>query len=98
MDLRLSGNNLTGIPAELGNCVKIDWFLLDNNKLTTLPGSIVKLNPKDTCCDLGYNRLKSGNISDIVITWLDTYDPDWRDTQDTTYINSLNLNINPFEL
>lgn len=73
-------NDITSIPPEIGNLASLVELNLARNELVTLPDSIVNLTPT-VKLDLGYNKLDNTNLSDTVIIWADTYDPDWRDTQ-----------------
>ena len=42
--LHLDGNNLTELPAEIGDLKELSWLSVRNNQLVDLPTSIHKLN------------------------------------------------------
>jgi hypothetical protein len=77
--LWLWDNNLTHLPAEIGTLTQVLSLDLDNNSLTSLPVEIVQISPDELFVD--YNFLSEDNLHANVITWLDAYAPDWRDTQ-----------------
>ena len=52
---------------------------LSNNHLTDLPDYIANLTNLTTL-DLGYNHLDTLS-TDPWVSWANTYDPDWKDTQ-----------------
>jgi len=70
---------LTTVAPEIGNCVKLEELLLNQNDLTSLPGSIVNLTAL-SICSIGENLLC--DPAPVWESWADTYDLDWRDTQD----------------
>jgi len=70
---------LATVAPEIGNCVKLEELLLNQNDLVDLPGSIVNLTGLGTC-SIGDNKLC--DPAPVWESWADTYDPDWRDTQD----------------
>ena len=82
----LSQNRLTGsIPSELGN---LEWLLkikLDNNALSgEIPTSLQNLSNLgefgyDGETDFGYNKLYATDPD--LISFLETHDPDWDETQ-----------------
>jgi hypothetical protein len=92
--LWMGQNQLEGsIPEELGDLTVIrTLFLEDNNLSGPIPESLKNLT--DLClpgeCDelgidyglsLGYNHLKTTDLSTELSTYLDEYDPDWQSTQ-----------------
>jgi len=70
---------LTTVAPELGNCVKLEELLLSQNDLADLPAAIVTLTALKIM-SIGDNYLCDG--SPVWESWADTYDPDWRVTQD----------------
>ena len=94
--LCITENRLASLPAEIGNLTNLRDLYLDYNSLTNLPDSIVKLSPGNILT-LAYNYLNASNLSDTIIGWLDKYDPDWRDTQDTTTAINLISNVKTSE-
>ena len=76
--VRFNHNKLTTLPAEIGYLPKLKNLYINHNHLTTLPGSFARLIL--TALDVGHNHLKYA-ISYELENWLNTYDPDWRDTQ-----------------
>lgn len=83
--LKLNAHNLTGIPPEIEILTHLKYLELRSNDLTSIPDSIVNLTPTGKL-DLGYNKLDTNTLSDTVIYWLDTYDPDWLLTQNVPII------------
>lgn len=77
--LMLGVNFLEAIPLQIGNCTQIVSLGLEYNRLTTLPASITALKPAQFC-DLGYNKMIA--VDTAIALWADTYDPDWRQTQE----------------
>jgi Leucine-rich repeat (LRR) protein len=90
--LKLNNNNLTNLPSSIGGLYSLRHLNLCENNLTSLPDSIVNLTPRDTV-DVSYNRLARINLSDPVVAWLNNYDPDWEQTQNTPIISNLNKTI-----
>jgi Leucine-rich repeat (LRR) protein len=90
--LELNNNNLTNLPSSIGGLYSLRHLNLCENNLTSLPDSIVNLTPRDTV-DVSYNRLARINLSDPVVAWLNNYDPDWEQTQNTPIISNLNKTI-----
>ncbi len=88
--LTLDENDLRSIPSEIGNCSNLMELDLAWNNLTSLPESLIKLSPESNL-DLGYNNLINTNLSDTLITWADTWDPDWNQTQPIMYHPAMNL-------
>ena len=72
---------LSSIASEIGNCIKLEELLLNQNELTTLPSSISNLTALNIF-SIGENKLCEPNPA--WKAWADSYDPDWRDTQDCT--------------
>lgn len=98
--LDVKENDLSNLPPELGNMANLQDLYLQHNNLTTLPDSIVKLTPTgidslEYGLDLGYNKLDTNNLSDIIKAWADRWDHDWRNTQNTPIIYNSNSVINP---
>lgn len=83
--LDLSNNKLESIPKEIGDLNYMRWLTLDHNNLRTLPVEIAKLPHQSfLTTDFSHNKLDSNNLDDAVKLWLDRWDSDWRETQDTT--------------
>jgi len=85
--LWISSNKLTTFPASIGRCRAITSLKAFRNNLSSLPDSILLIAP-GTDCDLGYNNLDSVSLTNEVVFWLNTFDPDWNTTQTVTFINS----------
>ncbi|NIM14238.1 MAG: hypothetical protein GTO45_19555, partial [Candidatus Aminicenantes bacterium] len=79
-ELKLNKNHLTGsIPEELGNLSNLTKLYLQSNNLKgPIPTSLIYLTGLSET-DIGYNALYTKNTG--LITFLDTKDPDWKDTQ-----------------
>jgi len=69
---------LTTVAPELGNCVKLEELLLNQNDLADLPAAIANLTAL-SICSIGENFLCDADPA--WESWAHTYDPDWRDTQ-----------------
>ncbi|MCP4986241.1 MAG: T9SS type A sorting domain-containing protein [Colwellia sp.] len=78
--LNLSDNEIDSLPKTMGSFQYLRDINLSNNNLIVLPEEIIGLNPTNGL-DVSYNDLKDIYMTDEMIAWLDTYDPDWRDTQ-----------------
>jgi len=78
-DLQLSGNQLTTLPPEIGNLSGLQGLYLEQNQLTTLPIEITQLELWRGL-SVSHNHLVS-LANQQLIAWLDTHDPDWRETQ-----------------
>ena len=89
----LGYNELTTLPSEIGKLSKLELLAVGYNYLSRLPDSIVHLQSIQEV-SVAYNCLSAEHLSDTVIAFLDTYDPDWKESQDTithityTYKNS----------
>ncbi|MBI1299712.1 hypothetical protein GC175_32710 [bacterium] len=79
-ELELRGNQLTTLPPEIGNLSLLEGLDLEQNQLTTLPIEITQLKPSLGNIDVSHNHLVS-LANQQLIAWLNTYDPDWRETQ-----------------
>ena len=64
--LDLGGNQLTSLPAEIGQLTSLTWLSLRRNHLTSLPAEIGQLTSLETL-DLSSNQLTSlpAAISDL---------------------------------
>ncbi len=82
--LTLDENSLSSIPPQIGNCVNLIELNLAWNNLTTLPEALIQLSPSSNL-DLGFNWLDNTSLSDTLISWADTWDPDWNETQPIIY-------------
>jgi hypothetical protein len=69
---------LSRMASEIGNCTKLTEMDLSQNSLTNLPTAITNLT-KLTICSIGDNLLCGSYPWE---NWANTYDPDWRATQD----------------
>lgn len=69
---------LTFMAPEIGACSKLTELLLAQNSLTNLPSTVTNLT-KLSVCSIGDNNLCGSYPWE---TWADTYDSDWRATQD----------------
>lgn len=78
--LDLSKNFIEALPENMGSYKYLRSIDLSHNDITILPEDIISLTPIHKL-DVGYNNLKDIYMTNEMITWLDTYDPDWRDTQ-----------------
>jgi len=50
------------------------------NRITSLPISIVKLEPEKNC-SFKKNKLNPKKLPAEILAWLDKWNPDWRDKQ-----------------
>ena len=55
-ELRVSGNKLSSLSAEVGSLRKLHRFIADNNLLTSIPGSSQLLNPATAPVSVGTAR------------------------------------------
>ena len=69
---------LSRVAPEIGSCTKLTEMDLSQNSLTNLPVAITNLT-KLTICSIGDNLLCGSYVWE---NWADTYDSDWRATQD----------------
>ncbi len=83
--LSLAFNQISEVPSEISALTNLKVFCLDRNKITTLPESITDITPSDSC-KLGNNQLDETTLTEPVIIWLDTYDSEWRDSQQSVSI------------
>lgn len=85
ISLHLGENELVSLPSEIGKLKNLKYLHLWANDLIMLPDSIININPKmhfdDEHCSFDYNRLDTNNLSEEIVDWLDTNDPDWKETQ-----------------
>ncbi len=88
-------NELTQLPKEIGQCADLVSINLSYNKLSNLPDEITDLTPGASGLNIGYNKLDTTNLSNEVITWADTHDPDWKSTQEISGILFQMLPQNP---
>ncbi len=86
-------NYLGTLPDEIGNLVNIKELDMVGCKLTSLPETIIKLAPS-VYLDMGFNSFDTTGFSDTLIAWLDTYDPDWRNTNNVPIISNSNSSLN----
>lgn len=77
-DRQLGFPLLTQIAPEIGGCTRLEELLLNQNSLAALPEEITNLTNLNIL-SVGDNKLCSPSAG--VAAWLDTYDPDWRVTQ-----------------
>ena len=68
---------LSRVAPEIGSCTKLTELLLAQNSLTNLPTAITNLT-KLTVCSIGENLLCGSYPWE---NWADTYDSDWRASQ-----------------
>lgn len=78
--LDFSNNKITQLPKEISRLSKLLSLNLSSNNISNLPKEITALTPTSNF-DVSNNALVEELLSESIITWLDTYDPDWRDTQ-----------------
>jgi hypothetical protein len=69
---------LSQVASGIGSCTKMTELLLSQNSLTNLPVTITNLT-KLTICSIGDNNLCGSYPWE---NWADTFDSDWRATQD----------------
>jgi hypothetical protein len=69
---------LTQVSSGIGGCLKLTELLLSQNSLTNLPTAITNLT-KLTICSIGDNLLCGSYPWE---NWANTYDSDWRASQD----------------
>jgi hypothetical protein len=74
-----TGVKLAIIDPAMANCTKLETLALNTNDLTALPEGIVALTSLKYL-DVGHNRLCG--LAAPLVTWLNTYDPDWQSTQE----------------
>lgn len=74
----LDSNNLSELPVDFGELVNCSRLDLSGNNLSSLPNSIVNLSPH-TFLDLTGNNLCG--IESPILSWANTYDPDWKVSQ-----------------
>jgi hypothetical protein len=70
---------LSQVSSGIGSCTKMTELLLSQNSLTNLPVTITNLT-KLTICSIGDNFLCEADPA--WENWADTFDSDWRATQD----------------
>jgi Leucine-rich repeat (LRR) protein len=78
--LHLAQCRINSIPKEIGNLVNLTQLHLQINNLSTLPEEITNLKNMQYL-SLWDNRLQEENLIADVVTWIDTYEPKWRDNQ-----------------
>jgi hypothetical protein len=61
--LILTDNQLTELPAEIGNCPRLEKLMLAGNQLTTLPDSLAR------CTNLGLLRIAANQLTELP-AWL----------------------------
>ena len=81
--LDLSFNNLSTLPSEIGNITNLEYLYLGYCSLISLPESILNLKNLKYIRVM-FNKLKPDNMSNELVALLDSLDPDWKDTQDTS--------------
>lgn len=79
--LSINDCKLDSLPSTIGNLVNLTYLSIFRNNLTTLPEEITKLTVESKGFGVSYNNLKSENLSPTVLNWLNTFDPDWKETQ-----------------
>ncbi len=70
------------LPPEVGNLVQLKKLNIYGCRLTSLPDAIVNLTNLEEL-NVSRNYLTRDSLSETVIDWLDTNDPDWESTQET---------------
>lgn len=70
---------LSRIAPEIGSCSQLTELLLSQNSLTNLPAAVTNLT-RLTICSIGDNFLCEADP--VWENWADTFDSDWRATQD----------------
>jgi Leucine-rich repeat (LRR) protein len=78
INLYLSDNQISEIPEEMAQLSNLGSFYLGNNQISLIPDAIGNL--KDIAnLDLENNQICT--VSTIIESWANTYDPDWKETQ-----------------
>lgn len=77
----LNCDSLKTLPPEIGNMENLVALSLTACGLTSLPIEITNITATERLHGIGYNSLNDENLLPAVVTWLDSFDPDWRETQ-----------------
>jgi internalin A len=78
--LYLYETGITTLPESISQFANLSTLNINTNNLVQLPERIILLAPTRGL-DVSYNYLNEDNMTVEMISWLDKYDPDWRDTQ-----------------
>jgi hypothetical protein len=86
INLYLTYNQISEIPEEMAQLSNLGSFYLGNNQISLIPDTIANLRGISNL-DLENNQICT--VSTIIGSWADTFDPDWKETQncDTIIIN-----------
>jgi Leucine-rich repeat (LRR) protein len=78
--LNLSGRAIHTIPEEISNLQSLETLILSDNVISSLPVEITELTNLTTV-DVSYNEFSESSLQGDALSWLETNDLDWRDTQ-----------------
>jgi hypothetical protein len=78
--LELYDNNLRALPFEIGRLSSLTRFRLSGNEISSIPHSVLELTNL-SFFSISDNRLCADSLSTEIIQWLDTNDPDWKNSQ-----------------
>lgn len=70
---------VSSIPEEIGNLMRLENLVISGCQILTLPKEITSIKPIELTLDSNY--LTKDALTPDVISWLNTYDPDWQETQ-----------------
>ncbi len=78
--ISLAGNQLSDLPSEIRHCTNINFINLDDNSFYSLPDEITELSPT-RYLSVAANNLIESNMSEGVVSWLDNFASNWRNSQ-----------------
>lgn len=91
--LSLKNNQLATVYSFVGDLLELDTLILANNTLCNLPREIMQLNPNSL--DVGYNKMVEEDLENFLVSWLNSFDPDWIMTQNKSIsvITPVKINV-----